>query len=172
MDAKSTKAKRLPSVEIECRKSETNNQGAPLYIRITIDRRPRYISLKERVNPNDFDFKKKKMKTANYKNLEVNDYISDEKRKVDEIIKGLHNSERQITLENIKELYLVGENRDFLRFIEKQISDEKKYKLFAEGTIRIHENFYNRISEFKPSISINHIDIKFYEKFQAYLRNT
>ncbi|NOQ27742.1 MAG: hypothetical protein GQ564_20455, partial [Bacteroidales bacterium] len=57
-----TKAKRLPTVEIECRKSEANKQGAPLYIRITIDRRPRYISLKERVNTNDFDFKKKKMK--------------------------------------------------------------------------------------------------------------
>jgi len=37
---KKTKAKRLPTVEIECRKSEANKQGVPLYIRITIDRRP------------------------------------------------------------------------------------------------------------------------------------
>ena len=168
---KRTKAKRLPTVEIECRKSETNKQGAPLYIRITIDRRPRYISLKERVNPNDFDFKKKKMKQGNYKNLDINDYISDEKRKVDEIIKNLHNSTKQITFDTIKEIYLIGENKDFIKFVEQQIKDETKYKLFSKGTIRIHENFYNRISEFKSSISINHIDLKFYEKFQAYLKN-
>ena len=167
---KKTKAKRLPTVEIECRKSEANKQGVPLYIRITIDRRPRYISLKERVNPNDFDFKKKKMKQGNYKNLDINDYISDEKRKVDEIVKNLHNSEKQITFDNIKELYLVGENKDFIKFVEQQINDEKKYKLFEENTIKTHENFYRRISEFKSSISINHIDIKFHEKFQAYLR--
>jgi integrase len=168
---KKVKAKRLPTVEIECRKSEANKQGVPLYIRITIDRRPRYISLKERVNPNDFDFKKKKMKQGNYKNLDINDYITDEKRKVDEIVKSLHNSEKQITFDNIKELYLIGENKDFIKFVEQQIIDEWKYKLFEPRTIKQHEGFLIRLKEFKPSISINHIDLKFWEKFQAHLKN-
>ncbi|NOQ27293.1 MAG: hypothetical protein GQ564_18180, partial [Bacteroidales bacterium] len=168
---KKTKAKRLPTVEIECRKSEANKQGVPLYIRITIDRRPRYISLKERVNPNDFDFKKKKMKQGGYKNLNINDYISDEKRKIDEIIKSLHNSEKQITFDNIKELYLIGENKDFIKFVEQQIKEEKKYKLFAKRTLEQHESFCKILKEFKPSISINQIDIKFWERFQVYLRD-
>ncbi|WP_289055001.1 site-specific integrase [Carboxylicivirga marina] len=167
---KKVKAKRLPTVEIECRKSEANKKGAPLYIRITIDRRPRYISLKERINPNDFDFNKKKMKQGNYKNLDINDYITDEKRKVDEIIKRLHNSDKPISFENIKELYLIGENRDFIKFVEEQISDEKKYKMFTKQTIKSHEDFLIRLKEFKSSISINHIDVKFYEKFQGYLK--
>ena len=168
---KKTKAKRLPTVDIECRKSDANKKGVPLYIRITIDRRPRYISLKERVNPNDFDFKKKKMKQGNYKNLDINDYISDEKRKVDEIVKNLHNSKKQITFDNIKELYLIGENKDFIKFVEQQIKEEKKYKLFEQSTLDQHESFYKRLKEFKPSISINQIDIKFWERFQAYLRD-
>jgi integrase len=79
--------------------------------------------------------------------------------------------EKQITFDNIKELYLIGENKDFIKFIEQQIKDEKKYNLFIKSTIDQHEAFYNRLKEFKPSISINQIDVRFWERFQAYLRN-
>ena len=84
---KKVRAKRLPTVDIECRKSETNEQGAPLYIRITINRRPRYIGLKERINPNNFDFDKKEIKQKGINSYKINDYLTDEKRKINEIIK-------------------------------------------------------------------------------------
>jgi len=58
----SLKSKRLPTVNIECRKNKLNNKGeAPLYIRITINRKSGYISLKKYINPYNFDSKRQKL---------------------------------------------------------------------------------------------------------------
>ena len=103
-------SKRLPSTNIEIRTDKTNSKGeAPLYIRITINRRNKYISLKKYVNPDHFDKKAQKMKAG--KNIRIDRYIDKEKGKIDDIILDLHRNNRPITFETILNLYKKGENQ-------------------------------------------------------------
>lgn len=165
------KAKRLPSIKVECREKEANEEGAPLYIRITINRSSRYISLKKRVNPKSFDFKERKMKQGDKNKLKINSYLESELKKIEQIILDLYESNKPITFNAIKESYLTGEKVSFIKFVEEAIIKEKQQKLFSERTIIKHELFLKRFKEVFKEININHISVETLNDFLSYLKH-
>lgn len=166
----SLKSKRLPTVNIECRKSKLNNQNqAPLYIRITINRKSGYISIKKYVNPTNFNSKKQKMQSGDSNKFKINAYIQNEKEKIESIILDLHRSNRAITFDSIKEIYLKGEFSEFIQFVKAEIEEEKILKSVVPGTLQNYISFAKTIQEFKSEIMISDIDMKFLKQFRAFL---
>ncbi len=172
MKPHSLKAKRLPTVKIECRENETNEEGSPLYIRITINRSSRYIGLKKRVNPKYFDFRERKMKQGDKNKLKINNYIESELRKIEQIILDMYESNKPITFKEIKNRYLSGEHTDFIKFVEEAIIKEKQQKLFSEPTIKKHEGFIRRFKEVFKDIAINQVNEETLNELWSYLKNT
>jgi integrase len=167
-----TKSKRLPSVNVECRKANLNPKGeAPLYIRITINRRSNYISLKKYVNPVYFDSKKQKMKAGDNRKMKINSYITFEKEKIETIILDLHRSNRPLTFEAIRELYLKGEFKDFIEFVKEEVYQEELLKSISPNTISGVHYFTRVLAKYKSRIKISEIDENFINHFEAYLKN-
>ena len=87
-----------------CRKDKINQQNeAPFYLRIMLNRERKLISLKERININYWDFEANQVK-ANYPNKEYLELTINEKRQVlDKKILSLKLSNESFTIDDIIE---------------------------------------------------------------------
>lgn len=114
-----------------CRKDKINQQNeAPLYLRIMLNRERKLISLKERININYWDFEANQVK-ANYPNKEYLELTINEKRQVlDKKILSLKLSNESFTIDDIieptsKKKPQITVKKLFERYIEELFEQER-----------------------------------------------
>jgi hypothetical protein len=88
------------------RNCSSDTKKALLYVRITVDGERAEISLKEKINANDWDARREIVKGKNIQVKELNQHIEDIRYQIKSKYRLLQENEALITAETIKEAYL------------------------------------------------------------------
>lgn len=101
----------MPSVTFKphCDKYQIRKDGtSTLYMRITIDRKSKLVSLNKYIDPQLFDYDTKRIKTtkdsANAKQL--NRFLSEEENRLEDIILELQKRDKPVSFENVIREYV------------------------------------------------------------------
>lgn len=143
-----------------------------IYLRITIDRRSKYISLRKFVKPEHFDSKTKTVKVVKDQPLaeKLNRFIADEKRRAQDIIYDLQRMEIPVTFELFK-VKFEGENTaGFIQYCRDQI--KLKGGMMKKRSRELEESKLRKLEEYQKNVRIFEIDRNWLEKYRKYLTDT
>jgi integrase len=141
----------------------------PLYLRLTIERKRKYISLGKYVHPNLWEEKSSKVLKGAGNASKLNHFITQELNKIDRIILDLENSEKEITFEAILKEYKTTGRADFIEFCKTEI-ELRKGELSAR-TISDHHSILRKVEAYQKSIKFHAINFEWLTHFEHYLRN-
>lgn len=150
-------------------KPESRGDG-PLYLRLTIDRKRKYISLGKFIHPSLWDDKSSKVQKGAGNATKLNHFITQELNKIDRIILDLENSEKEITFEAILKEYKTTGRTDFIEFCKAEI-DLRKGEL-STRTISDHHSILRKVEAYHKSIKFHAINYEWLTYFEHYLRNS
>ncbi|WP_316809425.1 site-specific integrase [Pedobacter agri] len=147
---------------------------APLYVRITVDGKMVYFSIKKSVDPSQWNQKAQKLKGNSPENNSVRDRMRQVLNDINVAYDELRFKKELVTAEKIK-IKVEGEEQG------KSLKDLIKYhfdqpgKLLATGTLKNYYSTERFLSEFLKrkklsDIQLGRIDFKFITDFGVYLR--
>lgn len=144
---------------------------APIYLRITIDRKSNLIHLGKFVHPDFWDAESNNPVRKGAGNAQkLNHYIHQERNKIDRIILDLENDDKEISFEKIKKLYQSDGRLDFIEFCRNEIALRKGE--LSPRTLEDHNYILGKIEHYQAKIKISAIDFAWLTQFEHYLRNT
>lgn len=143
---------------------------ANLYLRITINRKTKYISLRKLCNPAYFNFETKRVKNCieEPNAQKINRFLKDEESRIQDIVLDLQRANKPVTFDTIINIYDGNVNELFIPWCKKEI--EKQKHLLKPRSIEMEEYRLNKLEKFQKNISINEIDKNWLEKYKKYLQ--
>jgi len=165
------------SISVVCYKSKTLSNGEhPLMLRITKDRKPKYVSLSISIHPDNWDFTKNEPKPKCPNKDLINKIILDKKTEYQKEILELNSEQKDYTaaslVENKTTQYKPKTILDFYQELIKGFKDTGR-----TGNKSIYTNSLNSLKAFthnKLNILFSDIDVdwlKCYEKWQRSNKN-
>lgn len=154
--------------EIREQKADANGE-CPIYLRITYDRKPAWLSLGFRVRSNDWNRDKQRVRRTNDRYDILNEQLFKIHSKAEDAIIELNES-KKLTSKRVIELLKGYDSKDFFTYAEKYIKDHVE-----KGSIRVAKNtkvIVNQLRQFTKSTSfpLSDIDQDFIDRFATYLR--
>jgi integrase/recombinase XerD len=167
-----TKSNRIyRKVVLKANKIKAGGKGeGPIWIRITIDRKPHFISLGKFVHPDFWDAEKGVVLKGAGNAQKLNHFIIQEINKIDRIILDLENDDKEVSFEKIKKLYVSDGKLDFIEFCRAEIALRKGE--LSPRTIEDHNYILGKLEKYQAKIKISAIDFSWLTSFEHYLRNT
>lgn len=165
------------SILIWINSSRAKNNEAQIYARVTVNQKRTNISLKLKVQIDQWDTKKKKVKGTSAKARQINQYIDQTYTKLFQIYQDLKFQDKLITSKLIK-AHFTGENEQS-KTLQNLITyhSSKIENTLTKGTIKnfgVTENYLNRfLNKEKKStdIYLKELDYKFLCDFENFLAN-
>lgn len=161
------------TVKVICYKSKTlNNNEHPLMIRVTKDRKPKYLSLGVSVHPDFWDFKKGVPKKNCPNKEEVEALIIEKMRLVNKQILEFKTIDKDFTAASLLEKVTKSTKKmfvhDFFQELIMQFKEEKRLNYAAS-----HQHLYNSLVSFNKHLNIyfQEIDNAWLKKYEAWLRS-
>ena len=154
------------------------NNEAPLYARITVDKRRLNISLKRRVDTKLWDPQKQRAKGNSKKAREINQYLNEIHAKLFQSYQQLRTEEKRITPSTIKSKFL-GEDKA-KPYTMRNIIEYHNANMFGKlhgNTSRLYLTSQKYILLFMKTkynvddIELADLDYKFILEFENFLRN-
>jgi site-specific recombinase XerD len=157
------------------------NGKAPIFVRSTINGKTIELSVKENINPDDWDAvgncsKRKKTKSGR----ELNEYLDEVKSKFLKIKKEFESDDIELTVENVKNRYLGVDQNKFTLVKTYQEHNENLRKMvgngIAAGTVERHDTSLRHIIQFlqmkynKADVSFGEINQKFISDYEVFLK--
>lgn len=161
----------MATTKVILKKEKVNANGeAPLYIRITKDRKSNFISLGYKIKEKDWNEAQSIVKKSHPNSAWLNNYIT---TKLAEVQNNALEQEKQsdfIPAKTIKQAVLGQTSANFFEYAEA--FKEKARPRVSIGTIEIYEIVILKIRNFtgKKGLSLNEITPLFLDKFENYLR--
>lgn len=166
------------------KKAKTLKNGeAPVYMRITINKQTADLSIQGSVNPNVWSQAKEQSRGKEKADYELNHYIKSVKGKLIQIHRDLELSEKPISAQVIKEIYLgnKSDNEDSKSLVELHTDhNERCRKLlgieYSKSTIYKFDTSLKYLVEFMKSemdiedISLKKINEDFIRKYELFLK--
>ncbi|MBL4653033.1 MAG: phage integrase SAM-like domain-containing protein [Flavobacteriales bacterium] len=155
---------------IHCDKYQKKKDGtSAIYMRITINRKTRYLPLNKFVQPEYFDYEKKRVKVVksvpNAKAL--NRFFLDKETEIEDIILDLQRRDKLVSFDVIKRSFLGGGKDNFLTYslnlLEEDSIDLKKTTIYGEELILAE------IERYHPNLQIHEIDLSWLKKYKKHL---
>ena len=162
----------MATLKLTLRTQKLNNSGkAPLYLRITNNRKVQFLSLGIRLEPDQWDEEKQRVKRAHPNSNRINALL---KLKVAEAQAAFLDKavvEKGIRTKDIKAQLISYESPNFLDYAYNYIDGYLK-----TGKVRTFKRFrtsLNKLSEYldKKDFTFDDLDVAFLKKYEAYLRN-
>ena len=156
--------------------NQEKNGVAPLYVRITVNKKRIYLSLKRKVEVTKWDQFQSKLKGHSAGARQLNDYINQTNRKLLEVHKQLIDEQKIITASAIKARYL-GVDDTF-----KKLSDLLNYHkvhmktVLKPGTLKNYTTTDKYVRQFlkvklnAEDIYLKQINYRFITDFEYFLR--
>jgi site-specific recombinase XerD len=156
--------------------NQEKNGKAPLYVRITVNRKRIYLSLKRKVEVTKWDQSQSKLKGSTIDARQLNDYINQTNRRLLVIHKQLIDEQKIITAVAIKSRYL-GTDETF-----KKLTDLLEYHnthmktILKYGTLKNYKTTDKYLREFvviklkSNDIYLKQINYRFITDFEYFLR--
>ncbi|WP_035916732.1 site-specific integrase [Flavimarina sp. Hel_I_48] len=157
-------------------KSRTKDNSARLYLRITLDQKRANISLKQEVNLELWDNKRKQMKGRSQHAQTINSYIDHVKGEILSIYQDLKSEDKTITPQRIKINFLgKDQNKHSLSSLFDYFNEKMSRKLAkkTKGHYRTSQKYILNyiLSEYKfQDIYLKDLDYPFLIGFEHFLR--
>lgn len=160
----------MASVKILLRKDKISkkNDKAPLYIRITQDRKSRFLSLGISVEPKYWNENKSTIKkgATNYK--ELNAYILQKRAEIERTSLDLNTRSKRVTSNTIKEKISHKKDLDFFTYCTNKLEELKislTYSTYSEYKVRLgkFKKYYGN-----KELFFDEITLEFLNKYTKY----
>ena len=156
--------------------NQEKNGLAPLYVRITVNKKRVYLSLKRKVEATKWDTSQSKVKGHSADARQINDYINQVNRRLLEVHKQLEDEQRVITAQAIKARYL-GVDDTFKKLSDILTYHEDKMKtILKPGTLKNYKTTSKYLKKFLKTkmktddVFLKHINYSFITEFEHFLR--
>jgi site-specific recombinase XerD len=153
------------------------NNHAPLYARITANKRKTNISLKRKVEVNRWDSSKQRIKGTGVKANELNLFLDQEYSRIVQIYQEIRYQGKVISPENIKARYF-KEDQNLFSFEDLFIyHNENMFSKLRGNTSRLYLTSQKYIRHFilkeykRKNFHLRDLDYSFIVKFENYLRS-
>ena len=153
------------------RKQATRRDGkAPVYLRVTVDRKFKEINLKEYIIPDYWNDERRELYVDDVPHAKaINKRIKAAEEKIDDVVEQLIKEERLVTLDSIANIYKgQTSSTDFVAFIDSELR-RNPGKKYADDTLRTYQSKLKRLREYRSAININTIDYQFIRDFKDFL---
>ena len=157
-------------MKIVLREDKLNKAGeAPVYLRITKERKTTYIALELRVKPQDWDAVHCQV-TGSYPNKKrVNNYLL--QRKAEAMDTVLKKETKSHSSEKLKKAIKGESSESFLKYYAKHL--DKLEKTAKVNTLRKARSVYNKLEAYlgKRDILFDDLTVAFLKQYEAHLRD-
>ncbi len=158
----------------------TKNGEATIFVRITINKERTEFSLKQKVTPKIWDDKKEQARGKTQEAIEVNEFISQYRKKILSYIDFMTIDKQAISARIIQEK-LVGkkENRRTILKIFREHNENQKKLIgidYAPGTVLRYETSYSHTKNFinwqykREDMALEEINQQFISNYELYLK--
>ncbi len=143
----------------------------PLAIRVTKDRKSKFIWLKQYVNEKDWDVRNGVVKKSHPNSVRLNHLIAKKIAELNNLILEIEDKEESSSIADIRNALTKKKRKDvtFFQLAQERLDDYKKRKVFT-----VHDTDEGRIKTFKKflggkDIHFHEITIPLLRKFRTYL---
>lgn len=164
----------MASLKFYLRKDKQRKDGrAPLYVRITENRKSRFTALGYYLLEKEWDGEKEKVTKAHKNSARMNAALANERTKYQSLIVEITEKKKSIRKQSIKEVLVAGAKMDFETYAKEQIQLLRESKRF--GTANFHEqslkrlNLFRAHSNMKP-LNFGDFDYDFIADYEQFLR--
>lgn len=155
----------------------TKNNEAPLYVRISVNRKKLNISLKRKVEVNRWDSTKQRVRGTGAKARDLNLFLDQEHARLVQIYQEIRYHGKVISPENIKARYF-KEDQNLFTFEDLFLyHNENMFSKLKNNTSRLYLTSQNYIRLFlkkeynRKNYYLGDLDYSFILKFENYLRS-
>jgi hypothetical protein len=142
--------------KVVLKKNKTTQSGeAPLYLRLTIDRTSRFVSLGKYVHPSFWDEERGVVLKGGNNSQKLNHFINQERNKIERIILDLENQDKLLTFDAILKEYKARNKMDFIAFCKSEIPSRKGE--LSDRTINDHLSILRKVEGYQKSIKLHEI---------------
>ena len=162
----------MASVKVVLIKEKINKKGeAPLSLRIIKDRKSKYLGLGIRLDPQQWDEEKQRLRKSHPNSVRLNNFIAQKVAEAEGIAFELETGNKSISSLSIKENVNGKTLPGFLEFFEESIKTLKDANKI--GTYAQHCSVLKKLKKYlkNQDIPIEDVDYNFLKKYESYLRN-
>src|SRR5690349_13114772 len=160
----------MASVKVFPRLDKADSQGkVPIYLRITKNRKSKYIALNTYIFSKDWSKETGKVKSTVVNASQINTYISSKVAEAERIALELETKSKFVTSYDIKHKILGRAPSDFFEYVQnrKDIMDKE----YTVGTIRRYQCAVNKLRSFckRDSLYFDDITVTLIKDFHQHL---
>ncbi|RZJ91468.1 MAG: site-specific integrase [Chryseobacterium sp.] len=160
----------MASVKIYPRLDKSNKNGqVPIYLRLTKNRKSKYIALDVYINPKDWNEKTGKVRTGAKNAAQINSFISSKEAEAEAIALEMETRSKFVTSYDIKSRIIGRPPADFFEFMERRIKAQSEE--LSIGTIRRFKGILVKLKKFvkNDKLFFDEINVKLIRDFQQFL---
>lgn len=150
------------------KKAVKNNNTAPIYLQVIIDRKIKFYHSECFVEPALWDGNN--VKTKYIRANEINLFINSMKNKAEKIAMDIMNNDKQLNFEIFEKYFLKNKQSiDFYTFCENFLSINGSR--YASGTLKHLYSELTKLKKFAPELYFNQITFDFIGDYEKYMRD-
>jgi integrase/recombinase XerD len=164
----------MATIKLLLRRQKTKDNGtAPIYLRLTKDRKAQFISLNVNILEKDWDEDKQRVKKSHPNSNQLNAFLSQKVAEAENLCCAMISESKRVQTYEIKQ-ELIGVPKpktDIFKFAERY------YKVFRAkdkyGTYTLYKSVFAKLSNFvkgKP-LFIEDLNVSFLKDYENYLRS-
>lgn len=162
----------MASIKVFPKMNKINKQGlVPVYLRLTKNRRSKYIALDVYIDPKDWNEKTGKLRPGAVNAKQINSYLSIKEAEAEATSLEMESRSKFVSAYDIKSKLLGIAPGDFFTFFEKRI--QERTEEFSVGTINHYKCVQKKLRNFcgKEILYFDELNVSFIREFQEYLKN-
>lgn len=162
----------MATVKILLRESKINSAGeAPLCIRITKNRKSKFIFLNYRIKPEFWDDENKRVRKSHPNAQQLNHYIASKMKEASEAALMMEAADKAILPEKIKEQIMGKAPVSFFKFADKYVEELKAN--FKVGSHRKTKSVVTKLKKYVGGreLFFEHITVTWLKEYAKYLKS-
>jgi integrase/recombinase XerD len=160
----------MASIKISPRHDKANKSGqVPLYLRLTKNRRSKYVALDVYINPNDWNNKTGKVRATAVNASQINSFITKKIAETQALSLSMETKSKFVTVYDIKSKLVGNGPAEFFSYFEKQI--RLRTEEFSIGTILHYKTVLAKLKNYwkKERLYFEDVNVQLIKDFQEYL---
>ena len=162
----------MASVKVFPRLDKVNKQGlVPMYLRLTKNRKSKYIALDVYIDPKNWNVKTGKLKPTAKNASQINNFLAVKEAEAEALALEMETKSKFITAYDIKSKIIGKAPEDFFAFVE--LHRKTLFENLTIGSIRRYEGILSKLKKFckNEPLFFDEINVRFIYDFQQYLKD-
>jgi len=166
----------MATIKVITRPEKTKKNGeVPLYIRMTRNRKSKYISLRQSLLAKFWDADKQRVRKSHPNAARLNAFIAEKRSEIEALSLDVEQGRKEISRKGMRDTLAGGSRESFLDFAEEVLA-----KLEREGRYGTWRNYRTSVKGFrswlashqnKSDLSFRDLDLPLARKYRDYLEN-